>query len=107
MAESPLPDIGRSYSTPAVAAVALESVDGCRPPPQSEPERRRRLSWSQLLARVFAIDVLRCDRCGSRMQQVEWVSQPSRIRTLLEATGPPGSSAASPASAPPTPLVAA
>lgn len=70
-------------------AVVEESVDGCRHPPQSEPERRRRLSWSQLLARVFAIDVLRCDRCGSRMQRVEWVSQPSRIRALLEATGPP------------------
>ena len=47
------------------------------------------MSWSRLLARVFGIDVLKCDRCGSRMQRVEWVTRPERIQALLEATGPP------------------
>jgi hypothetical protein len=56
---------------------------------EQQQRRQRRYSWSQLLARVFAIDVLRCDRCGSRMQRVEWLTQPARIRSLLAATGPP------------------
>jgi hypothetical protein len=56
---------------------------------KQQQRRQRRYSWSQLLARVFAIDVLRCDRCGSRMQRVEWLTQTARIRSLLAATGPP------------------
>jgi hypothetical protein len=63
----------------------------CKHEPETERERQRRLTWSQLLARVFAIDVLRCDRCGSRMQRVEWVTRPERIQALLKATGPPAS----------------
>ena len=62
----------------------------CKHPPETEHERQRRYTWSQLLARVFAVDVLRCDRCGSRMQRVEWVvTRPERIKALLKATGPP------------------
>ena len=55
-----------------------------------EEGRQRRLSWAALLARVFAIDVLRCDCCGSRMQRVEWCLRPERIKAVLKATGPPG-----------------
>jgi len=55
----------------------------------SEAGRHRRLSWSKLLARVFSVDVLRCDRCGSRMQRVEWCLRRSRIDEVLQARGPP------------------
>ena len=56
----------------------------------SEKKRQHRLSWSQLLSRVFAIDVLACDRCGSRMQRVEWCLRAERIKAVLgDATGPP------------------
>ena len=54
-----------------------------------ERERKRRLSWSRLLAWVFAIDVLDCPRCHSRMQPVEWATRPGRIKGLLDATGLP------------------
>ena len=54
---------------------------------RGRPERR--LSWSRLLARVFRVDVLECPRCKSRMQRVEWCTQPDRIRVVLEARGPP------------------
>jgi hypothetical protein len=61
------------------------------PPTEAEAERgrQRRLSWAALLRRVFAVDVLRCERCGSRMQQVEWCLRPARIKAVLKATGPP------------------
>jgi hypothetical protein len=54
----------------------------------------RRLSWSKLLARVFAIDVLTCPKCASRMQRVEWCTRPERIRAVLQAVGPPREQAA-------------
>ena len=63
--------------------------DDCKHASESERKRQRRFTWSQLLARVFAIDVLECPRCHARMQQVEWATRPERIRTLLEAMGPP------------------
>ena len=56
------------------ADAALADALG-RLPPREEPlsgppmpERPRRLLWSQLLARVFAEDVLRCDKCGGRRE---------------------------------------
>jgi len=61
---------------------------------EAEREHQRRLTWSQLLARVFAIDILECPKCHSRMQRVEWATRPERIKELLEATGPPVAAAA-------------
>ena len=56
----------------------------------AEKGRQRRLSWAALLARVFAVDVLKCNRCGSSMQRVEWCTRPDRIKAVLKSTGPPG-----------------
>jgi hypothetical protein len=68
-----------------------EDVDNndCKHAPDTERERQRRYTWSQLLARVFAIDILECPKCHSGMQRVEWATRPERIKTLLNATGPP------------------
>jgi hypothetical protein len=51
------------------------------------PLRDRRLSWSQLLRRVFSVDVLQCDRCGGRMRIVAAIDQPEVIRAILECLG--------------------
>ena len=49
-----------------------------------------RIAWSKLLARVFEIDVTRCEACGGRLQVVETVTNQRRIRELLGgARGPP------------------
>lgn len=61
----------------------------CKHDPTTEQEWQRRYSWSQLLARVFTIDVLVCPKCSSRMQRVEWCLRPERIQAALKATGPP------------------
>jgi hypothetical protein len=74
---------------------ARRDAVGCQAPtgPEQagEPARqhKRRTSWAALLARVFAVDVLACPRCSSRMQRVEWCTHPTRIRAVLAATGPP------------------
>jgi hypothetical protein len=60
--------------------------------PDTEASRRRRLSWAQLLKRVFDID-LECPRCHSRELCLTAVTDPKAIRAVValmtKSTGPP------------------
>ena len=58
-----------------------------RPPPPAQ--RRHRLAWAVLLARVWAIDVTECPACGGRMKVVAAVTDPCSIRRYLEGVGLP------------------
>lgn len=50
----------------------------------------RRLGWANLLARVFAVDVTVCRKCGGRMRILDVVRDPDEIaRILLRARAPP------------------
>jgi DNA-directed RNA polymerase subunit RPC12/RpoP len=40
----------------------------------------RRRAWARLLAKVHAIDVLACPRCGSRMSVIAVITDPVQIR---------------------------
>ena len=40
-------------------------------------------AWAELLRRVFAVDVLRCDRCGGRRRLIATVMRPSAVRAIL------------------------
>jgi hypothetical protein len=51
------------------------------------PLRERRLPWSELLRRVFAIDAFRCDRCGGRMRILAAIDQPEVIHAILDCLG--------------------
>ena len=59
----------------------------------TEVKRPSGYAWAALMRRVLAIDVLTCDRCGSRMQKISVISQSAVIRAILAAvgrnTGPP------------------
>ena len=48
---------------------------------------RRRLGWAALLARVFAVDVTRCPRCGGRLGLVAVLSDPASIGRYLSGVG--------------------
>ena len=57
---------------------------------QSESSRQpcpHRLSWCQLLARVFSIDVTECPDCGGQMKIVAALTDPASIRSYLEGVG--------------------
>ena len=57
--------------------------------PSSSP-RPRRIAWAKLLARVFALDITRCRKCGGRMRVLEVVSDPEAIARILHgARAPP------------------
>ena len=66
------------------------------------PPRPRRLDWASLLARVFKIDVLQCDRCGGRMRVIAFITDPDVTRAILTCLGlPTVAPAANPARDPP------
>ncbi|MBL4689129.1 MAG: hypothetical protein JKY37_31340, partial [Nannocystaceae bacterium] len=56
------------------------------------PATPSKIAWAQLLARVFAIDVLKCPRpgCGGKLKATAAVLQSREIALLLHgARGPP------------------
>ena len=65
------------------------AANDIRSPTDASP-RPRRLGWAKLLARVFAVDVRVCRKCGGRMRVLEVVSDPDDIaRELHGARAPP------------------
>jgi hypothetical protein len=97
---------GLSLRTPVSPASAMSIETAATSPEQrraSAPTspRERRLPWSELLRRVFAVDALQCDRCGGRMRIVAAIDQPEVIRGILECLGP--SSRAPPLTPAPSP----
>jgi hypothetical protein len=49
----------------------------------------RRLDWAALLARVFAIDVLRCSECGGRRRVLAFLTDPAVVAKVLVHLGLP------------------
>jgi hypothetical protein len=43
----------------------------------------RRRAWARLLAKVHAIDVLACPKCGSRMSVITVITDPAQIRRII------------------------
>jgi hypothetical protein len=72
------------------------------PPPAADGARAdvggrapRRWTWARLLRRVFAIEILVCERCGGPRRILGAVTEPHAVRRLLAALGlapqpPPG-----------------
>jgi len=58
-----------------------------QPPPA--PGSRQRIPWAELLRRVFAIDVLRCARCGGRRAVLAFISEPAVVDKILLHLGLP------------------
>jgi hypothetical protein len=44
-------------------------------------------SWSWLLQRVFAVDVLKCEKCGGRLRIVEIAKKPDDVARVLGERG--------------------
>ena len=52
----------------------------------AEPSRH---PWSWLLQRVFAVDNLKCEKCGGRLRIVEIAKKPGEITRVLSERGYP------------------
>ena len=80
-----------------VVPLAKPSLDGAGSSPecahpQARSPRARRIAWSDLLRRVFAVDVLVCERCGSRMRVMAAVRSPAAVAAFLVCIGRAGRS---------------
>jgi len=62
---------------------------GHRDSSEKEKPHARNYSWSQLMARIFAVDVLECPRCGSRMRILAAIDDPVVARKILDSLGLP------------------
>jgi hypothetical protein len=69
----------RSAIVPTPASDAARAGAGARSP--------RRWAWASLLRRVFAIQVLVCDRCGGPRRILGAVTEPPAVRRFLAALG--------------------
>ncbi len=49
--------------------------------------RERRLSWAELLKRVFNEDVLKWKRCGGRAEVISAITQPKVIEAIFTCLG--------------------
>jgi hypothetical protein len=77
----------RSEIVPISAKTAV-STDVLAPvSPTAGVETRshnRRISWARLLARIWGVDALRCERCGGRMRVLAALTDPSVVVKILE-----------------------
>jgi hypothetical protein len=97
---NPLPGLAPPSPQPGEAPTARALGD---PPPA--PGRKRTLDWAQLLKRVFALDVLRCDRCGGPREVIAFLTDPEVVPRILVHLGLPSTPPPlAPARAPPVPL---
>ena len=75
----------RVAATPAIEA----PPDPERPARMGPPGTPRRLSWAELMRRVFVVDVLKCPNCGGRMRILAAIRDPTATRAILECLGLP------------------
>jgi len=64
-----------------------ESAEGSSPTRRAP--RTRNSTWSELMRRVFAVDVLECPHCHGRMRILAAIHPPDTTRKILEHLGLP------------------
>ena len=72
---------------PEEVCVDIEHKEQVRSEPEPYKSKSRRMSWAQLLKRVFKFDVEICGHCGGKMQIVAAVLKSSSIREYLDGVG--------------------
>ena len=77
---------------PRKGTTAIATPADCAAAHDPDAERRaktRRLTWAELLQRVFAIDVLECPHCGARRKLIALISDGVVVRKILDHLGLP------------------
>jgi hypothetical protein len=80
------PKLSSAEALPAEPADSCAVGEGAS---QSKSDRRPNYSWAELMKRVFAIDVLRCDQCGGQMRILAAIHPPENTRKILDCLGLP------------------
>jgi hypothetical protein len=74
----------RDLVVPAPAPATPSTAADPERPPLS---KRKRLSWAELLKRVFAIDAVVCPRCGGPRRLIATLTDGPTVRKILEHLG--------------------
>ena len=61
----------------------IDDTSAPLPAPCASSSSSSRYSWTDLLRRVFGIDVLRCPACGSRRRLIALITDPGVVRRIL------------------------
>ena len=65
------------------------NAEGETPKPKPAKPRPRNYTWSELMKRVFLVDVLQCEICGGTMKIIAAIHPPDTTRKILECLGLP------------------
>lgn len=74
---------------PPAQGSAGEAQQSKRSPEQELELRERRLTWAQLLQRVFLLDILECPRCRGRRKLIAVIADPEVAERFLASLGLP------------------
>ena len=77
----------RSQIVPGDPDQATDPTDAAGDP--LSPSTRARMSWAQLLKRVFAIDITTCPQCGGPLTILAAIEDPAVIAKILAHLGLP------------------
>jgi hypothetical protein len=70
-------------ASPLRDAVVPRSPEPRGPADDGDPcARAKRRSWAELLERTFAVDVLRCPKCGGRRHRIATITDPLVVRKI-------------------------
>ena len=81
----------RSQVVPSQAAEVVEQGAGGEGDTQevAAPTRKKRLSWAELLKRVFQIDLTECPDCGGEVKLIAVIMERKVVRKILDHLGLP------------------
>ena len=86
----PKPDVQFSpCANPSAWPESAPDLESEREATTSAPPRRKNYSWSELLRRVFDIDILICERCGGPVRVIAAIQEPDMIEKILNHVGLP------------------
>ena len=86
--DAPL-DSPDTATTSAPSGGADADCGNTEKPADAAKQRGRNYTWSELMKRVFAADVLTCDRCGGPLRILATVRPPEITRKILDHLGLP------------------
>jgi hypothetical protein len=97
----------RSLVVPKQRKPGIVVADEATIPLPPKMPRAFRIDWASLLKRVFAVDVLRCEKCEGRRRVLAVVDEPGAVKKILEHVGLPSTPVTTaPARGPPQPSFA-
>jgi len=86
--ENPSETGSSPVATPHLSTIRSHS-DFDSAPTKPSVERQRNYTWSELMKRVFLLDVLRCEQCGGHMKVIAAIHAPDVARRILDCLGLP------------------